>query len=39
MKISDANNLAVKFIDNQKLEKYDYFEFRNSINLSSDGII
>ena len=39
MKISDANNLAVKFIDNKKLEKYDYFEFRNSINLSSDGII
>ena len=39
MKISDANNLAIKFIDNQKLEKYDYFEFRNSINLSSDGNI
>lgn len=37
--IFEANKLAKEFINFQKLDKFDYFEFRNSNNLNTDGII
>tara|TARA_Y100001935_G_C17175420_1_gene442383 strand:+ start:24 stop:854 length:831 start_codon:yes stop_codon:yes gene_type:complete len=37
--ISEANTLASEFINNQNLEKFDYFEFRKSNDLSLKGIV
>lgn len=37
--IADANILARDFIKAQNIDRFDYFEFRNSNNLSSEGII
>tara|TARA_Y100000996_G_scaffold414607_1_gene406010 strand:- start:45 stop:875 length:831 start_codon:yes stop_codon:yes gene_type:complete len=39
MEISEANNLSKKFIDSQNLERFDYFEIRNSNNLTTDGVV
>tara|TARA_B100000989_G_C19506094_1_gene456586 strand:- start:996 stop:1826 length:831 start_codon:yes stop_codon:yes gene_type:complete len=37
--IADANILARDFIKAQNVDRFDYFEFRNSNNLSSEGTI
>ena len=37
--IFEANKLAKKFINSQQLNKFDYFEFRNSYDLNTEGII